>query len=630
MSLAIVLPRTSASPATDSPEDLGPFIKHLQDSPARKIIFFDESLVGYVVHASESKTDASTVYLNVSILPGDASDGAEREYTTDDDSFAANFSIASTTLDASSIVILGHYAPESTYYTAWKFELPITYPRKKFSDPKIRLSCFFGADSDDSVTSESPTVTETVLPDLTPGHHRDLFLELNGLVVDEGNREFHLSSAFLERHLSEETIVESPLESHHETTSSSEALKATLTLPVTVSLVIKLKSTKPAGRNNVLLATLNIESSEELSRIFQHYGSSQDYYFNILGLSMDFKFGTIHEFLAQDFPIRYRSMDSINLTYKLVNNEVVDKEAAEGGQSSKPININLILQVQRRILDSGAFENVSSIITTNWLPYLDFSINAPPINNSLKLSPFLQSQTTLQQQQPTLLSRPVLAVNTRKLAVMNNVYKLKAAQRGSSAAAPASVSLPAVSSFSPASRIASYSSSSVTVNLATNNNSTLSGLKLTFKGKLSIRLGEIVSWKLQAINNSSTNKLNLSLIVQDPMTFSQAYGAGPGPGNNSSSNLLGGSGVENPTDVLVYSGMQLLQLYNGLKLATSGVIILNNDIRIGPIEANSVFETEIKLIGIAKGIFNLDGIKIFDIGSGGGIDFGKLVEVFVV
>ncbi|KAK7678640.1 hypothetical protein QCA50_018367 [Cerrena zonata] len=129
------------------------------------------------------------------------------------------------------------------------------------------------------------------------------------------------------------------------------------------------------------------------------------------------------------------------------------------------------------------------------------------------------------------------------------------------------------------------STSSVTVNLTTNNNSTLAGLKLTFKGKLNVSLGEIITWKLQAINNSP-NKLNLSLIVQNPINF-------------------------NPLD-------------------TNGIIILDNDVRIGPIDSHSVFETDIKLIGISKGIYNLDGIKIFDISSGDGIDFGKLVEVFVV
>ena len=31
-----------------------------------------------------------------------------------------------------------------------------------------------------------------------------------------------------------------------------------------------------------------------------------------------------------------------------------------------------------------------------------------------------------------------------------------------------------------------------------------------------------------------------------------------------------------------------------------------------------------------QGIFNLDGVKVFDMNSGDGIDFGKLVEVFVI
>ena len=58
-------------------------------------------------------------------------------------------------------------------------------------------------------------------------------------------------------------------------------------------------------------------------------------------------------------------------------------------------------------------------------------------------------------------------------------------------------------------------------------------------------------------------------------------------------------------------------------------LILNNDIRMGPLDPNAVFETEIQLI-VSKGIFNLDGVKVFDMNSGDGIDFGKLVEVFVI
>lgn len=173
----------------------------------------------------------------------------------------------------------------------------------------------------------------------------------------------------------------------------------------------------------------------------------------------------------------------------------------------------------------------------------------------------------------------------------------------------------------------SSSSSSVTVNLTTSNNSTLSGLKLTFQGKLNLKLGEIVNWNLQAINNSP-NKLNLSLVVQNPINLNYGQKNANTSNNTSSSNLL--NSTSDNKEILVYNKVQLFSLYHSLKLNTSGIIILNNDIRIGPLEPNSVFETSLNLIGISQGIFNLDGIKIFDTSSGDGLDFGKLVEVFVV
>ena len=58
--------------------------------------------------------------------------------------------------------------------------------------------------------------------------------------------------------------------------------------------------------------------------------------------------------------------------------------------------------------------------------------------------------------------------------------------------------------------------------------------------------------------------------------------------------------------------------------------MLTNDVRLGPIEPNAVYESEVDIIGISKGVFNLQGLKIFDIASGDGIDFGKLMEVFVI
>lgn len=116
-------------------------------------------------------------------------------------------------------------------------------------------------------------------------------------------------------------------------------------------------------------------------------------------------------------------------------------------------------------------------------------------------------------------------------------------------------------------------SSMVTVNLSTNN---MTGLRLTFKGRLSISLGEVVTWRLQAINTGSNR---MSLVVKST--------------------------------------------------EFDGVFVLDNGLRI-PLDANSVFETDIKIFGVSRGIHTLEGTKIFDVASGEGLDFGKLVEVFVI
>ena len=66
-----------------------------------------------------------------------------------------------------------------------------------------------------------------------------------------------------------------------------------------------------------------------------------------------------------------------------------------------------------------------------------------------------------------------------------------------------------------------------------------------------------------------------------------------------------------------------------MKPRSGGVVFLENDIRLGPLETNNVMETSIQLMGIARGIHNLEGIKVFDTNTGDGLDFGKLVQVFV-
>lgn len=371
---------------------------------------------------------------------------------------------------------------------------------------------------------------------------------------------------------------------------------------------------------------------------------------------MDFKYGDIKEIKTDSLrlPLRFKSLDSINFTYKLTNNEVLDKELKNADSNnymfSRPVNIKLVVQIQKYIPKLDTYENLSGTITTSWSPYLDFSIIAPPINSSLKTTnTYSQQSLASSQTQPVVpvlgsLQTSKLLNSTRKSAMINSLYKLKSPNPTTYSAnnimgtLGSNSSVNSVSSYLTAQKklnksMAAASASSVTVNLTTNNNSTLTGLKLNFKGKLNIKLGEVNNWKIQAINNSPS-RLNLSLLVQNPINFNPIYNSGTTSNNVSSSNLLNSEAVTGQSnasnDIIVYNKFQLYSLYNSLKMNTNGVIILNNDIRIGPLDSNTVFETDIKLIGISKGIFNLDGIKIFDINSGDGLDFGKLVEVFVI
>lgn len=637
MSISIRLPSKLGNLADI--KDVDKFNFRINGIANREIGFFDESLTGFIIYKDKEQPTIrkSTVYLEVSILPANLVDDDvalgnylntvqdEQEYETTSSS-SNNFNIHETTLTESDIMIESVSESDMNYYVIWRFEIPVSYPKRKFADPKLLVSCILhdnsGKEVESKLTHVIPEPAELILPDYIPGHNRNLLSELNG-----PNQISELSSLIETRNSgSSNPSPELPQEIQIKTVNVSEnVLKSSISIPVSVSLVIKLKSTKAAGRNNMLLATLNIESSEELNRLLENDQMKDSYHFKILSLTMDFKFGVIKELNTEsyEYPLIFKSNDSINLTYKLLNNEYLDKELKNienNSQYSKPIGITLVLQVQKLIPRLNEYVDVSNIITTKWTPYLDFGIIAPPINNSLKTSTnYSHSQT-----QPGLVA-PSKVPNTRKSAMMNSLYK--ASPNGIVPTSAVSVNLNNPIALKKVQKPLGTSSSSVTVNLTTSSNSTLSGLKLTFQGKINLKLGEILSWKVQAINNSM-NRLNLSLIVQNPLNFNPTYNSNASQNNNSSSNMLNTDAEIN--DVVIYNKLQLYSSYNSLKLNTNGIIILNNDIRIGPLDSNTVFETEIKLIGLSKGIFNLDGIKIFDINSGDGLDFGKLVEVFVI
>ncbi|KAG2731563.1 hypothetical protein G9P44_005150 [Scheffersomyces stipitis] len=687
MSISIVLP--SNPDRLRGVTDIDKFLFVCNPSAStRRIVFFDESIVGYIVYqGQELPSHRSQVYLDVTILPADIVENQNPEKYLSLGSAASvnnntnngngavvndvdvneenhglnNFRITDLLLKEENLIFDNvESQANGNHYSIWRFEVPITYPRRRFSNPILFLSCAIhdsGTDNNLQLSTLSLHSSDECLPDYLPGRANNLIAEMNNQISKSADSDVvsdvdtyelsekmlktqpvnHRRSASLQPESVNISSSEIPVKDNKDNsilenttinTQSLHELKASIRIPVSVSLVIRIKSTKPAG-----------QSSEELSKLLvEVLGNTPEYYFNISSLSMDFKYGDIKEIKTDSLrlPLRFKSSDSINFTYKLTNNEVLDKELKNADSNnymfSRPVNIKLVVQIQKYIPKLDTYENLSGTITTSWSPYLDFSIIAPPINSSLKTTnTYSQQSSASSQTQPVVpvsgsLQTSKLLNSTRKSAMINSLYKLKSPNPTTYSAnnimgtLGSNSSVNSVSSYSTAQKklnksMAAASASSVTVNLTTNNNSTLTGLKLNFKGKLNI-------------------KLNLSLLVQNPINFNPIYNSGTTSNNVSSSNLLNSEAVTGQSnasnDIIVYNKFQLYSLYNSLKMNTNGVIILNNDIRIGPLDSNTVFETDIKLIGISKGIFNLDGIKIFDINSGDGLDFGKLVEVFVI
>lgn len=568
MTLQIFLPSTEIHNET--------LHEDLKRTEARREVYFYESIEGYIV-CNEEKRKSDVIALHASVHTQESNRDAKYE-----SNFAEQDISTSLTLDLVNVVF------HSKEITVWKFNLPaVQPPNKRVSGPNLQLSCRFIEHAEPGLV-QNEAFGDIVLPDYKP-YTQDID-HLDTLAPGDSKI----------THNETETNGNNAV---NENTSPT----AELNIPIVMALVIKMKSTKPAGRNGMLLVALTIERSEEMAAARKRVGDKL--YFNIesFDLSLDSCAATP---MNEQFPLRMAFDDSVNIVYKLDNNEQIGKE------STKQVSITMNSTVQRNA--DGVYKDVSDPIRTNWRPCLDLGLIAPPINNALKTNnntPHLQSQ----------MSNSVNGSGNRQRAALNTLYKMES---------PTFSSLNTNSVISNAKRAKLFvarEASSVTVNLSTNINSSLAGLRLTFIGRLDMKQGVATKWKMQAINNS-VNRLNLSLLVQNPINFNPIY-SNAAPNNNfSSSNLLNNGSAQKGQDIIIYNKAQLYSLYNTLKVNAdaNGVVIMNNDVRIGPLDPQTLFETTLTLVGNTKGIFSLDGLKIFDVATCDGLDFGKLIEVFVV
>ncbi|KAI5966296.1 uncharacterized protein KGF55_000605 [Candida pseudojiufengensis] len=586
MTLKIIIPSTTIDVKND--------IDKLENLPIRQIVYHDEILQGYIINYkdNDSKSKKTTVYS--CILPQNS------DFTTELVS-QENTSVHKYTFDENQVVF------ENNEILVWLFKFPILHQRKKIAQPNLYIACQLEESTEPQVVDITRAEDSMDLPNFMPVFN-DLMVYSDVSINEQPNQN------------SLDTTIKKKAEDEKERVKEEIAV---INLPIITSLVIKLKTTKPAGRNAILLAALNIECSDDLLHFLTKEKSIDntlhDIYFEITELNLIFENSLIQP-TTQVVPTKIRIMDSLNVIYRLVSNALPNKS------SSKPIFIKMSFKVQKVV--NGELKSISNLIETEWNPFIDFGLIAPPINNALK------TNNNVSQVQSQVGALPN-GTNIRQKALLNNIYKLRSPNSSTHSANSLTLSSSSSTNNRKSSSGMPRIASSVTVNLATNVNSSLAGLKLTFIGKLDIQVNQVTNWKIQAVNNSP-NRLNLSLLVQNAINFNPIYSTNTTSTNNiSSSNLLTmnqNSKSTSNNDVIIQNKNRSYSLYNSLKAnyEEEGVIILNNDVRIGPLEPQTVFETNIQLIGNRKGIFNLDGIKIFDINTGDGIDFGKLIEVFVV
>lgn len=145
------------------------------------------------------------------------------------------------------------------------------------------------------------------------------------------------------------------------------------------------------------------------------------------------------------------------------------------------------------------------------------------------------------------------------------------------------------------------------------------GLMLSVSGQTQVKLGELFRWKIQLINKS-TEKMDLVLYIQSSVKKQYEKSVPPIPIPSSQASK------EDPVP-LFKSGQLLKSFYP--KFNTVGLVSLTNNLRMN-LEPGNLFETELQLVAIERGMFSLGDIKILDAVTGETFGCPKLLDVIVV
>lgn len=579
----------------------------------RSIVFVSEVLTGFIIHTSiqeNSSTSPLKAYLSTNYTSNGKVPYGHNSGNANVAGDVTTLNTVGQTVENSTSVILKHRilgtvtssSSEAVKVTVWMFEYSVASVGHEST--KLCLSASLRNDS-----SLQPTTIST-----------GSYSAVKDAIMSKDN------SILLEH--SETEILTAPPDVH--------PLIASIEIPVFAPLLLNVKCTNPGsliGQEKSFFITFRIQGPRLPLPL------KKNLHISISALNVTSKSGELIKMGPVQFPVHLSTDDALNLTYRLRSHDQILE--LSGSFPVVPISLNATAKYERFNDTTLSYSSVSNDLSINWSPVIDLNSKQQPSSipqnrRSVVVSSSSNSERALPFS-PSDLSSAKFGHSGASATIGGN----GAPGTNGSLSAFSSPSLSITKSgsnlknkISRSVALLPGSALAVTLNISVPPTSILSGLKILFTGKLNFNLGEVVTWKLQVINAGVRN-LRLHMTAKRAKRISPLYMQ-----PNNSSSVLGISGIKKGDreakavrfegQLTTYNLLQLYNTYNSLKPARDGIIILTNDLNLGILEAGQVYETEFKLVGFVKGIHTLDGLRIYDVNSGEGIELGRILEVFVV
>lgn len=594
----------------------GQIIKALSTSESRLVLFYEETVIGFIVRSSPADQKTGIPYISVLSR---INDNSEEHLESEIHSLLVQNPLTTTDHD--------------TVFQIWRFAAPVGFSRRDTGG-----SVTFVAQASDMRFGKLPKTPPKPEEVDSAQLGINLFEELNFSIArgkvagfllkrpDEGNLIHSAAEAAdVESSASADTLVS---ESEKEEDGDQDLPRelAETTLPTLLPLLMRLRLTRLGMQSYSLFSTLSIEATGDLVVLDKASGAGK-YRVRILEIAAEFAAGKLAEVGQVDFPMALGVHDVVNRTFKLE----LDAKEASSEKPSRPLQLSFKYQVE--FLLGRDFIPISSVVHSEWTPILDF---APSQQQASLRIGAISSQLQSQHQGP--LSGGKVDLSKKSLPLLKSSLSLKpplALKRMSSPilgrpfSAESSPILPQ-GAFGrrpmKTTPVLQSSSLAFTINVPASTSSSISGLQLTFEGLQCVNFGKIVTWKVQAINHSQRT-LNLTIIVRNRKKSMVATDSSTNLLMNSSTNIVHRDSLD---DNLIATRVQRYNQYNGVKPNLGNVVMLTNDVRMGPIEPLQIFETEIQFLPSSHGLSNLNGLSLFDVYTGDGVEFGRMIELFVI